>query len=205
MQAKLDEKIHMINEELIEQVRRGLLLAPSRTYAEQYIEPFIRSQYNLLEPTADDHDALDYDDNPYEIKASKVLVETNETGTLIERIRRQNQVNEVERAILFENCESSEYLANIQNVKRDHFQTLIYVLLFSDTVKVFSVPSEEIRADAFPNWSGRHGRYDAPEKSGQFGISRRNIKIHLDRYLLDSFSYADLTEVYAKLSAHNDN
>ena len=195
----------MVSQELVEKVRTGLLLASSRTYAEQYIEPFIRQQYGLLPPTSDDHDAIGQDTTQFEIKASKVLKETEVEGSLLEQILRQNYTNEVDRAIPFEECTNADYLANIQNVKRDHFDTLLYVLLFSDCVKVFSANSLKINSNDFPNWSDKHGRYDQHGKSGQFGINKRNIQVHLDKYLIDTFTYRDLTVVYANLSSHYEH
>ncbi len=70
-------------------VRDGLFLAASRTYAEQYVEPFVRAKYGLSEPLLGDHDGVDDEGLKYEIKACKVLrASVNRRGSksLLERI-----------------------------------------------------------------------------------------------------------------------
>ena len=102
--------------------------------------------------------------------------------------------------VLFSECKTATYLANIQNVKRDHFDYLIYVLLFEDCVKIFSAKKEEINTQNFSSWSDKHGRYDALGKSGQFGISKSNIQWHLDNHLKDTASYDEMKNIYSELS-----
>jgi len=188
-------------EEITTQIRNGLFLASSRTYAEQYLEPFIRYEYDLNDPAANDHDATDKRGLHYEIKASKVLrvtANTKKTKSLYERILYENANLETSRLVPFEECKTAKYGANIQNVKRDHFQELIYVLLFEDCVKVFKIESSII--ERIPNWSNKHGRYDAPGKSGQFPINMRNIGWHLEHHLADTFTYQNMASVYELLS-----
>jgi hypothetical protein len=90
----------------------------------------------------------------------------------------------------------------VQNVKRDHFDTLIYVLLFADCVKIFFADRDMIASGIFKGWSDKHGRYDAPGKSGQFGITKANIAWHLERHLRDTVTYEEVTETFKKLSEH---
>jgi hypothetical protein len=183
-------------------VRNGLFLAASRTYGEQYIEPFIRSWYSLNESDSDSHDAIDDLGQKYEIKACKVLkaVDGNKkTRPILDRILFENENLETNRLISFAEALTAEYLANVQNVKRDHFDYLIYVLLFEDCVKIFSANKNEINSDNFISWSDKHGRYDAFGKSGQFGISKRNIQQHIDRFLKDTVSYEQMKNIYRKL------
>ena len=51
---------------LIKRIRNGLFLAPSRSYGEQYIEPFVRKKYNLKDPASNDHDATDQNSKRYD-------------------------------------------------------------------------------------------------------------------------------------------
>lgn len=189
--------------QLVEQVRRGLFLAASRTYAEQYVEPIIREKYKLLEPSSDDHDAISVTGVKYEIKACKVLRLPENSATdrsILDRVLYENMIDEVARAIPFDRCLSDDFLANIQNVKRSHFEFLIYVLLFKDLVKVFEVKSIDIKTGKIPSWSDKHGRYDAEGMSGQFPITRNTIEFHLDNYLKDTLNYSEVTELLMKLS-----
>jgi hypothetical protein len=195
-------------EGIVEKVRDGLFLAASRTYGEQYIEPFIRYKYNLAEPDTDDYDAVDVAGLRYEIKACKVLKDTgNQKGmkNLLDRILFENENLETNRLVPFSKSETEKYLANVQNVKRDHFEILIYVLLFSDCVKIFFVESDQIQKGTFKNWSDKHGRYDQEGKSGQFGITKATIAWHLERYLRDTSSYEELAKAFEKISENYEN
>ncbi len=188
---------------LVNKIRDGLFLASSRSCGEQYIEPFIRKKYKLNDPKSNDHDATDKNGKRYEIKACKVLCATNngkKSKTLIERILFESSNIETNRLVLFSDCKVVEYLANVQNVKRDHFDYLIYVLLFEDCAKIFFVKKESITTGHFSNWSDRHGRYDELGKSGQFGITKKNIQWHLDNYLKDTVSYEEMKNIYLELS-----
>jgi hypothetical protein len=67
-------------------------------------------------------------------------------------------------------------------------------------VKVFQVEKSKINAETIPNWSDKHGRYDQPGKSGQFGITKNNIEYHLEHYLRDTVTYGEILEVFKGLS-----
>jgi hypothetical protein len=196
--------------QLAERIRDGLLLAASRTYAEQYVEPFIREKYKLLAPTSGDHDAVSRSGTRYEIKASKVLRSTGnrkptrrdglKSRSLVERILFEHENHEIGRVVPFSEHLTSDYLANIQNVKRSHFDYLLYVLLFKDCVKVFKAKTSVIKTGSFPSWSDKHGRYDKVGMSGQFPITKTNIQWHLENHLIGTMSYEEITEIYESLS-----
>jgi len=188
------------NDDLAHKIRNGLFLAASRTYGEQYVEPFIREQYKLIDPPGNDHDGVAKDGTRYEIKASKVLKKTtniSKSKSLLERIIFENDNAQINRLVPFSESQTTKYDANIQNVKRDHFEELIYVLLFEDCIKVFQIKALEI--SAIPRWSDKHGRYDALGKSGQFMINKGSIQWHLDNQLKDTFSYNQIVESYKKI------
>ena len=183
-------------------VRNGLFLAPSRTYGEKYVEPLIRKKYNLEKPDNNSYDAKDRYGKRYEIKACKVLSSLVEikNAPLINQISFENKNSQVNRLVKFDEAEKADYDANVQNVKRDHFDYLIYVLLFEDCIKVFKIAKENVNKDHIPGWSDKHGRYDALGKSGQFNINKDRIKYHVNHYLIDTISYDEATEIYQELS-----
>lgn len=188
------------NYELAIKIRNGLFLAASRTYGEQYVEPFIRKQYKLTDPSGNDHDGVSKDGTRFEIKASKVLKKTmniSKNKPLLDRVIFENDNAQINRLVAFSNAMSTKYDANIQNVKRDHFEELIYVLLFEDCLKVFQIEAKKI--SAIPRWSDKHGRYDALGKSGQFMINKGSIQWHLENQLKDTFTYSQIAETYSKI------
>jgi hypothetical protein len=184
-------------------VRDGLFLAASRTYAEQYIEPLIRAKYGFREPTWGDHDAVDDDGRKYEIKACKVLrASVNRKGSksLLERVIYETTNVPTNRLVPFAEAEVASYDANVQNVKRDHFDTLIYVLLFGDCAKIFFADNHDIILGSFRGWSDKHGRYDAVGKSGQFAVNKGTVRWHIERHLRDTVTYQEMADTYSKLS-----
>ena len=189
-------------------VRDGLFLAASRSYGEQYIEPLIRAKYDLNEPTSNDHDGTDSKGKRYEIKACKVLSATHNhkrAKSVLERVLFENKNVPTGRLVAFKDSQSAEYLANVQNVKRDHFDYLVYVLLFEDCIKIFFAKKEDIGTGLLPSWSDKHGRYDALGMSGQFPVTRSTIQWHLDNHLKDTVSYEEAAEIYSKLAEEYAN
>ena len=185
-----------------ELVRDGLFSAASRTYAEQYIEPLIREKFNLLEPSGDDYDAGDREGDRYEIKASKVMRRRNnrkESKAIMARIMYEVEDSPVNR--YFDSSErfAEDYDVNIQNVKRDHFDTLIYVLLFKDCLKIFFADVLTISSGRLPNWSDKHGRYDQEGKSGQFPINKSNIEWHETHNLEYTMFYDEAAQIFQEL------
>ena len=76
------QKTYFFIKGLVKRIRNGLFLAPSRSYGEQYIEPFVRRKYNLKDPTSNDNDGTDQSGKRYEIKACKVLKATGNSKRL---------------------------------------------------------------------------------------------------------------------------
>lgn len=166
-------------------LRDGIISAASRTYGESYIEPVIRKILNLDAPLNGDHDAYDpATQEKYEIKSSKILM-AKETGTkrnkvsnLFDTIAEQAQNVPLTRMVSYSERTTTRYDANIQNVKRDHFDNLICVLLFEEGMEILKYKKDQVSRTNIKNWSDKHGRYDQLGKSGQFNINRGNIEEH---------------------------
>ena len=173
--------------------RDGMFLASSRTYGETYMEPIIRKILGLSESPTGENDALDDNGEFGEIKCSKILIELLKDPSLIESVILENDNTILKRLIKFVDCFTSNYYANIQNVKRDHFEFLIYVLLFEDCIKIFKSYRGDISSK--PNWCPKHGRYDVVGKSGQFGITKNNIKKHLKNNLIQTLTWDEVYEI----------
>ena len=182
----------------IEKFRNGMFEAPSRTYGETYMEPIIRKFKGLSESSTGENDAKNGNGDAEEIKCTKILSTKPNGNSLVERIILESENSVLSRIIPFSDCFTSIYFANIQNVKRDHFSILKYVLLFEDCIKIFEVRQEDI--SKIPNWCPKHGRYDALGKSGQFAITKNNIKWHLENNLVDTLTWAQGYEITKDIS-----
>ena len=182
----------------IETFRDGMFEAPSRTYGETYMEPIIRKFKGLSETSTGENDAENDNGEAEEIKCSKILLTKPKGKSLVERIILESENNVLTRLIPFANCLTSTYDSNIQNVKRDHFSILKYVLLFEDCIKIFESDKEDI--SKIPNWCPKHGRYDALGKSGQFAIKKNNIKWHLENNLVDTLTWDQVYEIAKDIS-----
>ena len=173
--------------------RNGMFLAPSRTYGETYMEPIIRNICKLVESDTSENDAENGNGEFEEIKCTKVLRIKPKGKSLVERIILESENNVLSRLISFDDCHTEKYDGNIQNVKRDPFSILKYVTLFEDCIKIFEIRKEDI--SKIPNWSGKHGRYDEPGKSGQFAIKKSNIEWHLKNNLVDTLTWEEVYQV----------
>lgn len=180
-------------DEKIKKFRDGMFESPSRTYGESYMEPIIRTICKLFESDTSENDAKNDKDEAEEIKCTKVLRTKPKGKSLVERIILESENNVLSRLISFDECHAEKYDANIQNVKRDHFSILKYVMLFEDCIKIFEARKEDI--SKIPNWSDKHGRYDALGKSGQFAIKKSNIKWHLENNLINTLTWEEVYQV----------
>tara|TARA_Y100001938_G_C7899522_1_gene333915 strand:- start:44 stop:640 length:597 start_codon:yes stop_codon:yes gene_type:complete len=180
----------------VERFRNGIFLAPSRTYGEKFIEPIIREHFRWGESNTNDYDAITKDNERVEIKATKVLEKYDRgEGPFVERIISEGEKSEIHRLVPFSECTNRDYDSNIQNVKRDHFEILLYVMLFADCIKIFKLDSTSIGTDILPNWSDKHGRYDEVGKSGQFPINKKNIQWHIEESLVGGLTWDEVFEI----------
>ena len=178
----------------IETFRNGMFLAPSRTMGETFMEPIIRKFRGLNSSPTDENDAKNGAGEFAEIKCARVLKKLPKKKTsLAEKVMSVSENNVLTRLIPFSDCYTSKYDANIQNVKRDHFQYLIYAMLFENCIKIFEMKREDI--SAITNWCPKHGRMDALGKSGQFNIPKTKIKEHLENNLIATLTWDEAYEI----------
>ena len=174
--------------------RDGMFLAPSRTMGETFMEPIIRKFRGLNSSPTGENDARNDAGEFSEIKCARVLKRLPKKKTsLAEKVMSVSENSILTRLIPFSDCYTSKYDANIQNVKRDHFQYLIYAMLFGDCIKIFETKREDI--SAITNWCDKHGRMDALGKSGQFNIPKTKIKEHLENNLIATLTWNEAYEI----------
>jgi len=129
-----------------------------------------------------------------EIKGSRVLSKSvlnlNE-GNIIETLLK----HESNRFVNLSDSENCEWDCNIQQIKTKLFNNLWYVLFFGDSVAVFKIHGSEISEDKVIGYSNKQHRGNVDE--GQFHVTNKNIKHHLEKYLVKVIPYK---EVFEKLN-----
>jgi hypothetical protein len=129
-----------------------------------------------------------------EIKGSRVLgksVLNLENDNIVESLLE----HETNRFVNTVDNSNVEWDCNVQQIKTKLFNTLWYVLFFGDCVAIFKIGADEIITDKNISYSNKQHRGN--EGEGQFHVTNKNIKYHLDNYLVKKITY---TEVYNKLN-----
>lgn len=129
-----------------------------------------------------------------EVKGSRVLSKSVldlESENIIE-ILLEHGTN---RIINLSDSTEVEWDCNIQQIKVKLFETLWYVLFFGDCVAVFKIENDQIITDENISYCNKQHRGN--EGEGQFHVTNKNIKYHLDNYLVKTLTY---NEVYNKLN-----
>jgi hypothetical protein len=132
-----------------------------------------------------------------EIKGSRVL------GKSVLNLENENIIeslfsHDTNRFVNIENSSETEWDCNIQQIKLELFNTLWYVLFFGDCVAVFKIERDNIVNDKNISYSNKQHRGN--EGEGQFHVTNKNIKYHLDNFLVKTITY---NEVYNKLNEKN--
>ena len=132
-----------------------------------------------------------------EIKGSRVL------GKSVLNLENENIIeslfsHDTNRFVNIENSSETEWDCNIQQIKLELFNTLWYVLFFGNCVAVFKIERDNILNDKNISYSNKQHRGN--EGEGQFHVTNKNIKYHLDNFLVKTITY---NEVYNKLNEKN--
>ena len=177
----------------VETFRRGLFSLHT-TRIGKIGEIFIRALKDYGDPHSKHHDLYDNtNDEKVEVKCSKVLEGDQELITQSNAIQQCIDNDPESRPIPYKDRGNREWLCNIQQIKRAEFEKLYYILFFKDKICIFCIRSGEI-AEADINYSDR--QHKGNEGEGQFHITHRNIKHHIDNYLDDEYTYEQFIQVF---------
>jgi hypothetical protein len=162
-------------------------------FNELLIERILQENGSIVEESGDlSYDRL-IDESNDEIKGSRVWSKSTldlKSENIIESLFK----HEDNRIVNIDDCLSVEWDCNIQQIKVKLFNTLWYVLYFGDCVALFKISGEQIGNDKKISYSNKQHRGN--EGEGQFHVTNKNIKYHLETYLVKTLTY---TEVYHKL------
>ena len=162
---------------------------------EKFVEIILKELEYIVEPSTD----LSYDRNVNlkrnEIKGSRVLGKSFfdvESDDIIQELYN----HETNRKVSKSNPENVNWDCNIQQIKRSCFEILWYVLYFEDCIMIFKISSESITSDKKLKYSNKQHRGN--EDEGQFHVTNKNIKHHLDNYFVREVSYSEMLDKLRK-------
>lgn len=175
----------------IREFRDGILSSNTRRFG-NVAEIMIESLYNLDESNSLAYDRYDPSTGErIEIKFSKVLKRNSSAinySNIIEQIAEANVSN---RAISYDDAETTSFDCNIQQVKCSEFDLLYYGLFFTDAIEIFKMTSDDVLN--LSGYSNKQHRGNIGE--GQFHINNSNIQYHRDNFFERILSYEELFDL----------
>jgi hypothetical protein len=172
-----------------DEVKMGILMMPHRRFG-TVAEMFVRKLHDLNGPKSNLHDL--HEDSIHkriEVKFSRVqrgydspVTRENAVAAIAE------SANARHRFLPYAEATTAKFDSNIQQIKRNAFDLLVYGLFFYDRILVFGALSEEVAQ--IPGYSDFQHRGNKGE--GQFHINNKTLPYHMERRLMSVHGYDHL-------------
>lgn len=180
-----------MDKETLDEFRDGIFALRTRRFG-TVAEIMIKHLYNLEESGSLAFDKRVKGSNErIEVKFSTVMKENDD------KIRDDNVIDQCKKANLANRAMNSSDIGtyafdcNIQQVKRNEFDTLYYGLFYADQVEIYKMSSDEVLQ--CPGYSDKQHRGN--EGEGQFHLNQDNIEFHRKKYLQRVLKYAELYQL----------
>jgi len=181
-----------------ESFRRGLFALPNRRFG-TVAEMLVRRLVAAGDGLSVFHDLYDRATGQrIEVKFSRVC-RRHETPVTMETLYACLADAAADKAVPFAEWRVHDFDCNIQQIKRDLFDVLVYGLFFSDRIVVFRARAEDIATSAeigasdpgrtFIRFSDKQHKGNVGE--GQFHITGQNLGFHLARFHLADLDYGE--------------
>lgn len=132
------------------------------------------------------HDAI-LDNKKTEIKISRAKVKSSKNLSFFGKLLS-------EQFSKFVSSTSKDgFDCNIQQVKPNCFDVIIYGVFFEDIIYLFKTTSDVIVNDKNIGYVDKQHRGNVGE--GQFHIKRNNLQYHIDNFLYKTLTYEDLLKL----------
>ena len=135
-------------------------------------------------------DLIDIKNKKIEVKASKVLRKNKLNITkenFYDIIINNSNKN---RLLQQKNIHETEFDCNIQQIKTELFDKMIYLLFFKDIIEIFEITKQKIISDKNIYYSDKQHRGNTGE--GQFHINNKTYQYHKKHYFIASVTYQEL-------------
>jgi len=174
-----------------EKLREGIFNLQTRRFG-SVAEVMIRKLFKLGKSKNQFHDAYDdIQNHRAEIKFSTVRQKNARTITEDSVLQCIGDEMATNRNVPYSKWKDYQFDCNIQQIKRDQFETLYYGLFFSDVVVIFKIKSKEIGSQI--SYSDK--QHKGNEGEGQFHLNATSLQFHIDNYLYQVLSYKELFDL----------
>lgn len=161
-------------------------MAP-RPFGEKFGEWLIsKIEPSLQERQDTSHDAI-LNDKKCEIKISRALLKSSSKLSFTEKLLSDNLRKFVKSNSL------DTFDCNIQQVKPNCFDVIIYGVFFDDIIYLFKTDSDTIKNDKKIGYIDKQHRGNVGE--GQFHIKRNNLQYHIDNFLYKKLKWDELMNI----------
>lgn len=177
----------------VKTLKTNLLQMAPRPFGEKFGEWVIFELDNTLESRNDgSHDAI-YEKKRVEIKLSRAKFKFNKKLNFLSSLISTHTSSFVRSDTL------DNFDCNIQQVKPNCFDILIYGVFFEDIIYIFKTTTAVLLNDKKIGYNDKQHRGNVGE--GQFHIKRTNLQYHIDNFLYKKLEYMDLIKM---IQSNND-
>lgn len=160
---------------MIEIIKENIVEMVPRTFGEKVGEYLIRKLIPELEDRLDNSHDASLNGEKVEIKLSRALKKSSSASSVKELLTSRK-----DRGLIKFDSDFS-FDCNIQQVKPDCFDHIVYGILFDDAIFVFKASKEDILYNKGLGYNDKQHRGNVGE--GQFHLKRSNINFHIDNFL----------------------
>tara|TARA_B110000858_G_C17583628_1_gene372360 strand:+ start:66 stop:614 length:549 start_codon:yes stop_codon:yes gene_type:complete len=168
-------------------LKENLKVMAPRPFGEKFGEWLVSKIEKNLKPRIDpSHDAM-LNSETCEIKISRALEKVSNKLTFNQKLLSENLSK-------FVNSTSDyKFDCNIQQVKPNYFDVIIYGTFFNDVIYLFKTDSTTIQTDKNIGYNDKQHRGNVGE--GQFHIKRNNLQYHIDNFLYKKLTWDELLQI----------
>lgn len=176
----------------IKEFRDGIFALRTRRFG-TVAELMIEALYHFSRSHNQFHDRYDDVGNKrVEIKFSTVMKENDSRISFKNVIDQCKKANLGNRAMKSDEIYDYNFDCNIQQVKRNEFDTLYYGLFFADKIAIFKINSSDVSKCL--GYSDKQHKGNIGE--GQFHLNNTTIEYHLTQHLVQWLTYEELYNIF---------
>ena len=168
-------------------LKENLKTMAPRPFGEAFGEWLVSIIEKDIKPRTDSsHDGI-LNGQRCEIKISRAFEKSSNKLSLTKKLLSENLLK------FIDSNSDIKFDCNIQQVKPNYFDIIIYGIFFNDAIYLFKTDSTTIQTDKNIAYNDKQHRGNVGE--GQFHIKRNNFQYHIDNFLYKKFTWDELLEI----------